>query len=824
VGGGKVGRADETVGRAKRSHRGAASAVPAVAPAVAPALRPRSIVKPFARPLTLIALTGALFAGAVLLRVHLSREDDPSPVTGTEDGEAGIDLQARFESLEARERAADETYWAAELLADEHGRTIESLWDSINASTNKLGTLAGFSVGEVVLGDWSQVQDLTRGIRLRRSTSARAPLPAEAWPGFVGGFARTGWVLEQIEFRHEHFNTRTAAGPARSRLAFSAHLLNAARDERATLEGDLMVDWAEHQAEAPAPSRVDASRLVLKTRQGKVPFLSRLVEPIQPPAKTTQIDPLILQDLDGDGLSEIILAAKNLIYRRNRAGQYQPDVFCRHPVEPIQTGLIADFDGDGRADFLGAGFRGLYLFKGPASGAFESEPRLVWEARPQLRDAQVLTCADVDRDGDLDVFLGQYKTPYDRGQMPTPYYDANDGDPAYLLLNDGRGNLSDATVAAGLAGKRTRRSYSGSLADLTGDGIPDLVVISDFAGIDLYRNVGRGHFEDLTAAWIPDPRAFGMSHSIADFNRDGLPDVLMIGMNSPVVRRLESMNLWREDGSGDPRVRAGMSAGNRLYLAVPGGGFTSPASGLVDSIARSGWSWGCSSFDFDNDGFVDVYVGNGHETGSSVRDYEREFWMHDIHVGGSTNDIVVGTYFQAKSTRTRGRGESYGGHEKNRLFLNQGGEVFVEAGYLAGVALPEDTRNVVTDDLDGDGRLDLVLTTSESWPVPRRTLRVFENAMEHPGHWIGFRFQEGGSGTSPVGVEVTLQYSGGRQIRQIVNGDSYRSQHAARAHFGLGAAGSVERVEIRWPGGATRSLTNPGLNQYHLVNHPGSPE
>src|SRR5947207_15125749 len=94
----------------------------------------------------------------------------------------------------------------------------------------------------------------------------------------------------------------------------------------------------------------------------------------------------------------------------------------------------------------------------------------------------VMTCGDIDADGDLDVFLAQYEEPYANGTTPNPYYDANDGNPCYLLLNDGHGNFNDATIGSGLEKKRQRRSYSASFADLDDDGALDLVVVSDFAG------------------------------------------------------------------------------------------------------------------------------------------------------------------------------------------------------------------------------------------------------------------------------------------------------------------------------------------------------
>jgi hypothetical protein len=137
-----------------------------------------------------------------------------------------------------------------------------------------------------------------------------------------------------------------------------------------------------------------------------------------------------------------------------------------------------------------------------------------------------------------------------------------------------------------------------------------------------------------------------------------------------------------------------------------------------------------------------------------------------------------------------------------------------------GVALEADSRNVVTDDLDGDGRQDLLVTTFEVWPKTRQTLRVFKNILPTEGNWIGFRFFEQGGGRSPVGVHITIRHAGGAAARQIVTGDSYRSQHANTLHFGLGKITTVDSVEIRWTGGQTIRLQQPAINAYVNVSKP----
>src|SRR5205814_2043519 len=111
---------------------------------------------------------------------------------------------------------------------------------------------------------------------------------------------------------------------------------------------------------------------------------------------------------------------------------------------------------------------------------------------------------------------------------------------------------------------------------------------------------------------------------------------------------------------------------------------------------------------------------------------------------------------------------------------------FLEIGHLLGLAMQEPSRNVVAEDLDGDGHIDLLATTFEAWPENKQTLRIFRNHFDESGNnWIGFRLREQGHGISPVGARVIVSSDGRTMTRQIVTGDSYRSQHSNAVHFGL---------------------------------------
>lgn len=776
-----------------------------------------------AAPHTRPALAGVVVLIAVMglaLWIRPSRIRPPAGDGVNVTDQVDPKLVSQLTALEAREKQADETVWAKDLLAGECGLTFDHLWDSLNRTTNKLAVAANWLAAEIIPPRWGPPRTVAPEIQVRESEGVAAPWNTNQWRALLGDLESAGWQLAQMEFRHVRFDTDLAGRPAQSRFYFSAHLTNSQRLERAALEGELVVDWsAERDPDGLwLVRKIDASQLTLKMRRGEPPFRLIFEAAFTPPPGSWFIDPLILHDLDGDGLSEIVLASKNLVLRLQPDGRFESSPLCRDDPGVIFTGAIADFTGDGAVDFLCAKFKGLYLHEGSPGGRFEKPARQVWQANPHLKYAQALTWGDVDADGDLDVWLGQYKVPYTRGQMPTPFHDANDGSPAYLLLNDGRGGFSDATESSGLAGKRWRRTYSGSLVDLDRDGDLDLVVVSDFAGTDLYQNDGRGRFTDVTGRWLDEPHAAGMAHAISDFDRDGLADLLVIGMTSPTADRMAHLKLSRPGFTNDAAMRAALMHGNRLYLGRPDGGFRQGV--LSDGIARSGWSWGTSAFDFDNDGYPDVYVANGHESKESVRDYDPEVWRHDVYVGSSHDDLAAMAYFGGKMARTRGRGHSYGGYEKNRLYLNQRGTNFFEAAHLMGVALEPDCRNVVTDDLDGDGRVDLLVTTFEAWPETKQTLRIYRNTTPATGNWIGIRLREDGGGTSPVGAQVTLRSNGGRVTQSIMTGHSFRSQHANTVHFGLGRMESVDRVEVRWPDGRAVELRQPEINRYHDVTQP----
>jgi hypothetical protein len=634
---------------------------------------------------------------------------------------------AEAAAIERRERVVAQTVWRKELEAQEHGRVFEDFWDALNAGTNaarKWEVVENFRFGEVALGQGRVKESLAHGIeRWVPAKGEKLESPhVDFYEGFEGWMERVrewkaaGWGIMQCEFRQNAFDPQTNDVAAKSRFYFSAHLTNAA-PARAVVEGDLLVEWNLRVDKGPpAVRRVDASRLDVAVRNGPPAFVEVLNETFDPPDLSASIEPLLVYDLDRDGLPEIALPTINRVYRwRNH--RFEHGTFSAKPVREITAGLLADFDSDGITDFVYANFQGIHLQKGTGDGKFNSGGRRLIDLPDGLAGPRAMSCGDMDGDGDLDLFVGQYKGPFIDGNMPTPYYDANDGYPSFVLMNHA-GNLLDVTMGF----KRLRRVYAASFVDLNGDGKLDLIVTSDFAGVDVYRGDGGGKFTDVTAQWIDQPRLFGMGHAIGDFNRDGLLDLIVTGMNSATADRLDWLGLNRPQSKLDPGMRKTMAYGTGVYIGMEDGVFKLQRNFV--NVTRSGWAWGAAACDLNNDGFQDIYVANGMESSKTVRDYDLEFWLHDIFVGNSKGSAAQKLYFTSKGQATRGQGWSYGGFEKNRCFLNVGGAKFLETAHLFGVALEEDCRNLVVTDVNGDGKEDIVVTSIKVRPTASMPTRI----------------------------------------------------------------------------------------------------
>ena len=713
----------------------------------------------------------------------------------------------------------DQDLWQPEVEAQRHEAIFTTLWDNLLKAQDKFKVLAGFPFTTLKIGTTESSEDLDLQIKRTKFGIGTLSLSSEKWYELLRKYRSAGYRIEHTEWHHSSFTPPIDDQAAKSKVSMTIHAYNPKDSHRVIIRGHLDVDWStvKDKSGMPTPETITINDMEILERHAPPAFQE--VFRVNGTSENPLVLPLHVYDLNGDGLSEIIVGGQNMLIQNKGKGKFEAKTLLPGNPALYDAAILADFTGDGQTDYIAIDQKGYpLLFERDSNGAFTQEGRQV--ANAHFKHPKSFTAGDIDGDGDLDLFIANYKYAYRQGQWPTPYFDANDGFPAYLLQNDGKGNFTDITEQAGLATKRFRRTYSSSLVDLDDDLDMDLVVVSDYAGMDMYLNDGKGNFTDISNDFGGNRHFFGMGHTFADYNLDGKLDLFVIGMSSTTARRLENMGLERPDKPEFNQMRQKMGYGNRMFLR-DGDRFSEAP--FNDQVAHTGWSWGASSFDFDNDGDKDIFIANGHYSGKSTKDYCTTFWRHDIYTEGSKPDFEQDKLFQSVSSSLRQADISWNGYEHKVLYLNNKGTDFINIAYLMGAAFEYDGRAVVTDDLDGDGRVDLLTVEFKTQGLDNNsyTVHVYRNQLEAAGHWVGVHLQAG-PGFSPIGATIKLISERGTQMTRLVTGDSFSSQHPASAHFGLGRLQKIESLEIQWPNGIVQHIKKPEIDQYHEIKSPPS--
>lgn len=737
-------------------------------------------------------------------------------------GAPGQDLTSIIKS----KQSLNQTVWKEEIEAQRHEETFIQLWDDLRKSDAKLEVLKAFAFDSLRLGTQSEKTVLDHGIAASDTSGAKIEFDSNSWAAWVDAMKAQGYRFFQSEWHHSRFEASPSG--ANSVVSIVLHVYNEKDLSRYIIEGKIKVSWHPQRNGKGryTPKNIDASDLTILQRTG-MPFYKEAFN-FDVPSRGEGA--LMTCDLNQDNLPEIILPGINAVLWNIGEKGYGVKPLNEVAFVSTKASVIGDFTGDGYVDLLCIGEvawiegqtpePGMYLLKGAPSG-FSQDPPIKVNVRPAVEYLQgigAIATGDVDGDGDLDMWVSQYKATYVNGSMPTPYFDANDGYSSYLLLNDGSGiSYRESTEAAGLSDKRNRRTYSNSFYDYDGDSDLDLVVVSDFAGVDLHRNDGKGSFEDVTGEAIDNRSLFGMGHAFGDFNRDGLIDLYATGMSSTTASRLDAMDANRSDFPDRNRMRIPMTYGNRLYEAQADGSLTQP--NYAPQVARTGWAWGAGAFDYDNNGELDIYVANGHFSGNSAKDYCSNFWTDDIYRGSSQESPIFAQYFKQSVQPMVEGNVSWNGFEHNFLFAKMEDGTYRNISFLMGIADELDSRRVITEDANGDGRVDIIVTQlnyredkDSSW------VKIYRNVEPLEGNWIGVNvIQEPGS-PSPLGAKIlVVDASGIKRSAVIVSGDSFQAQHSSVKHFGLGSVAGVDYIEVTWPNGRTQRLDKPSPNQYHPI-------
>ena len=459
--------------------------------------------------------------------------------------------------------------------------------------------------------------------------------------------------------------------------------------------------------------------------------------------------------------------------------------------------VAADYDNDGDQDlYICDHFGGARLLRNDGgrftdvtaeSGAGCSDPCFS------------ASFGDVDRDGDLDLFVpcsGDYYT-----KIPMPPFDARDGQPDHLYINDGHGHFTQEGEARGV--DSTGWGLASSFCDFDGDGDDDLYVANDFGLNELYVNDGTGHFDDVAAKAGASDRGYGMGVTWGDVDNDGdfdayISDIwsefhaVFIDPDYPLPFMGRVMRFWVA-----PQMdRMGM--GNALLLNQGDGKFVDVAK--TWHVNEAGWAWAAMFLDFDADGDLDIYSPDGSYTGEREEDLELRFWALAslMWERSKMNEFL----FEAA-------GRSMQGHERKRLFEQLGPGQFAEVGYFHGVNAIESGRGLAIGDFDDDGYPDLYLRNLNDRALYYRN-------SGGANHWLKLRLVGTKSNRDAIGAVVRATAGGVTQLRQVTAGEGFYSSHDKRPLFGLGAAKSAA-VVVKWPSGRVETFPELAADQSYVV-------
>jgi hypothetical protein len=485
-----------------------------------------------------------------------------------------------------------------------------------------------------------------------------------------------------------------------------------------------------------------------------------------------------LFDYDNDGWLDIFLvngssfegraAATNHLYRNNRDHSFQ-DVTARAGLEKAGWGqgvCAGDYDNDGDADLFVTYWGQNVLYRNNGEGTFTDVTVAAGLRLSRVRWGSGCAFVDYDRDGRLDLFVSNYidfdpKTAPEPGSAPTCMYRGLavhcgprglKTETNLLFHNQGAGRFEDVSDRSGISKAGGHYGLGVLSADFDNDGWPDIYVANDRSASLLFHNSRDGAFEEMGVfagcAYDADGKATaGMGVDAEDFDRDGWLDIL-------------KTNFSDESAS--------------LYHNSRGGLFVDEAQQLGLGRNRKWVGWGCGFADFDNDGWPDILIVNGHVF-----------------------------------PELDGQGPGLNFRQPKVLYRNIGGERFEDVSARAGaiITAPAAARGAAFGDFDNDGRVDVVINNMHDAPS------LLHSRTRNQNHWVQIHLEGVKSNRSAVGARVACVTGKLRQIQEVRSGGSFFSQNDFRLHFGLGDARRIDVIEIQWPIGTVERITGCDVDQ-----------
>jgi hypothetical protein len=493
-------------------------------------------------------------------------------------------------------------------------------------------------------------------------------------------------------------------------------------------------------------------------------------------------------DYDGDGLVDLFFVngstldgfpggtePTNHLYR-NKGDRTFEDVTVKAGLAASgwgQGACVGDYDNDGRDDLFVTSWGGNHLYHNDGAGHFTDVTAAAGLTSPQRRWSTGCAFLDYDRDGRLDLFVGNY-IDFDPAATPRPESGlcryrglpvacGPSGLPgAHNLLyhNRGDGTFEDVSERAGITHTTGTYALGVSTIDFDNDGWVDLYVADDSSPSVLYRNNHDGTFTDIAVgagcAYSQDGKAqSGMGVAVGDYDRNGTMDIFKTNFAG------DTSTLYANTGHGaceDRTFAAGLGLNTRWL------------------------GWGTAFVDLDNDGWLDLLLANGH------------------------------VYPEVRTVR------SESGYEQPKVvYRNLGNGRFEDITARLGppLTVPKAARGAAFGDIDNDGWIDVAIANVNDRPDLYRV-------TGDPGrHWIELKLVGTVSNRDAIGARVHIAAGDAHQWQEVRGGGSYLSQNDLRVHFGLGAATIVDRLDVRWPNGHEEHWTRLAADKLHTIVESG---